>query len=123
MKFLTGGLQIIGGKPARPHSWPSMALVIMRYLFSINGTNQTIYANTQCAGSLIDEYTVLTAGHCVSNSTNIRRNNTDYFGKLASIFVVLGAHDISNAFNFGDIRPAYMLSVKTVIRVKIKKSY
>lgn len=63
------GRLIVGGVPSRQGEWPWQVSVLNRY------------GSHSCGGTLIDEYWVVTAAHCIS-TTNARRYT-----------VVLGEHD------------------------------
>ena len=59
---------------------------------------------SMCGGTLIDEQTVLSAGHCVSKNSAV------------SYDVYLGLHDTST-LSKANISPAVKISVKRIIRV------
>ncbi len=60
MKSNTGDLRILYGTDAAPHSWPWMAS------FQLVINNSRLYRHS-CGGSLIDEWHVLTAAHCIKS--------------------------------------------------------
>lgn len=65
-------MKIVGGKDARPNSWPAMAFLKI----NVNG------GYYMCGGTLIDRKTVLTAAHCLT--------------KDSTVSVYLGLHDIKD---------------------------
>jgi hypothetical protein len=72
--------QIVGGIEADPGEWPWQVALV-------DGNTANFYDGQFCGGSLIDNYWVLTAGHCVTNDN----------GSLASpssIDVVAGVHNL-----------------------------
>lgn len=71
------------------------------------------YLSYQCAGSLIDKSTVLTAGHCVEKTTTYQLGRFTLRGKIDSATIVLGQHNLTESTE-GIIYP-----VKEIIRVII----
>lgn len=71
------------------------------------------YLSFQCAGSLIDKSTVLTAGHCVEKTTSYQSGKTTFKGIIDSATIVLGQHNLTETTQ-GSIYP-----VKEIIRVII----
>ncbi|XP_063697732.1 chymotrypsin BII-like [Culicoides brevitarsis] len=86
--------RIIGGAPAQKGQFPYLAAVITTFCseYDVLGKcskNGTIF----CGGSIISACTILTAAHCV----NISQERLE-------IEVVLGAHNVNNRLESGQIR-------------------
>ncbi len=86
----------MGGTAAMPNSWPAQAMI-----YGCDSNDCSL-----CGGTLIDEQTVLTAGHCISKSSSVTYD------------VYLGLHDTST-LSKPDISPAVKMSVKKIIRVSL----
>ena len=84
--------KIVGGEEAVPNSWPSTVFIVIFYDVYDQNNNNLGTNVFSCGGSLIDEYTVLTAAHCLNDFYDSSRN----FYKLSYTDVYLGAHNISS---------------------------
>lgn len=97
----------MGGIEAVVNSWPST--VYIKITYSYNNTNAVTYV---CGGSLIDEYTVITAAHCVESGIELYENGYKYV-KLNFVDVVLGAHALDTSSNY-TIRANKIIQVKKI---------
>ena len=87
-------------------------------------SNKTVTLSTSCQGTLIDEFTVITAAQCIISS--FIYNTADENNYIASVnpynanqyTVFLGANDISSISNGESaLPPIQKISVKNVINV------
>ena len=120
-------VKIVGGVPAIPNSWPAQILLSITisgiYKIPSVGT-YNIKKSFQCAGTLIDRATVLTAGHCVLNTVNVQIGRGTFTVNVANPFdpnqytVYVGLNSIAFKNN-GSVPPSpgVAIAVKTVIRV------
>ncbi len=86
--------RIVGGKEARKHSWPSMALVYFKYALENGQSNSSV-----CGGLLYSKNRVLTAAHCIPETIMINgvehnvKIHSKYPTKQSMFTVYLGVHD------------------------------
>lgn len=73
--------RIVGGQVSQPGQWPWMAIVAATFTES-DGVNRTY----QCGGSIINEEWVLTAAHCLQQTSQ---------DKLVVVKLMVGGHDIT----------------------------
>lgn len=105
-------MKIVGGQEATQNSWPSIALIVLKYKYSFNHTDGYTYTGTYssyCGGSLINRNTVLTAAHCYKSSFNVTYLGSTYLitigpnayhASFESAFTVyLGLHNKAGVFN------------------------
>ena len=120
-------MKIIGGTIARANSWPSTVYILFSYAtnyyipFYNVTTYQSYYAN--CAGTLIDRTTVVTAAHCLPESFKFKYKGITFTSKiefssfyptLESMFTVyLGSQDLNRI----NVAPAVKMNVSKVILV------
>lgn len=99
MNFDNQNNRIVGGSEAIPHSWPSTVRIIFKYFFSFRGKIRSYSA--VCAGTLIDNDTIITAGHCFLKYIYIenliyRVVPNKFHPTYASMYTVYaGVHDIN----------------------------
>ncbi|XP_053212679.1 proclotting enzyme-like [Panonychus citri] len=74
--------RIVGGVPAKPGTWPWMAAL----MFDENGAK-----TSQCGATLVSDNVILTAAHCVYESSAIGSVRDP-----SKVIVRLGEHDIEN---------------------------
>merc|ERR1719461_1981041 len=86
-------LRVAGGWPADRNEWPWIAMMMNR-------------GRQFCDGSIIDEYHILTAAHCVAQ---MRKSD------VASLKVRLGAHNLQNSANEAGVQD---IGVKLVVKHK-----
>ena len=121
-------MRIVGGIAATPYSWPAEVLVYVTisgdYLIASN--YYSISKSFLCGGTLINRYTVLTAGHCIITSFTETVGFSTYTVNvvnpyLASQYVVyVGVYD--NSFLSSGAAPSYpavKMTVRNVIRVMV----
>ena len=94
----------------------------MFYLAQFN-VNVSRYECFVCGGTLVDDQTVITAGHCILDSIEFKYNgvsftepawSNQYYPTNGSMYTVwLGAQDISNL----DQPPTVQMSVADAFRV------
>jgi secreted trypsin-like serine protease len=124
VKYSQENVKIVGGVPAKQHSWPSAALVLAKYKTIVHIDNSSFITGVgySCGGTLIDRKFILTAGHCISKSFDYYYNNTNYevnvdsnffYPNVANMFTVyLGAQNfIEEDIDISTARP---YSVKKV---------
>ena len=130
---LRPNLRIVGGQSAVPNSWPAQVYIIQNVkgiIYTETGP-ENFTDNYPCGGTLINEYTVITAGHCVQSkfyAGNYFVNNfTDNYPTLESSYdIYLGVHNLStvNGVKLPNVRK---YSVRKIIRVsfmsKKKKTF
>ncbi|RNA02524.1 serine protease easter-like [Brachionus plicatilis] len=90
--------RIVGGSEAVPHSWPSMVRIVFKYFFTLGGKVRVYSA--VCGGTLIDNDTIITAGHCFIKyiyieNLMIKVVPNKYHSTYGSMYkVYAGIHDI-----------------------------
>lgn len=96
-------VKIVGGVEANDHSWPAEVYIYMNFkgTYQIDDKNVTIIQSSSCGGTLIDEFTVLTAAHCMGSSFTYDSGNGVYLATVDPLdftqyAVFVGAHDISS---------------------------
>jgi V8-like Glu-specific endopeptidase len=98
-------------------------------IYQTEGANFNTTITTSCQGTLIDEFTVLTAAQCMLTSFFYRTaDQKQYIAKVDpynpnQYEVFLGVYDISSisgSYNEKLLSPIQRLSVKNVIIVSIK---
>jgi hypothetical protein len=119
-------LRIVGGMEAVESSWPFIVYIVQSYKrqFRYNGDIYDINVKWTCGGTIINQRTILTASHCVHDTSWYhydRETNQDiliniewneYYPDLESTFnVYIGAHDTRNIYE------AKKVKVKKVIKV------
>ena len=80
--------KIVGGVEAVAYCWPALVYINFNYTQEVymgNGLMQNYTFSYACAGSVIDRKTILTAGHCISDSVTY----TDSLGVKLAIPVKL----------------------------------
>ena len=122
-------LKIVGGVEAVAYSWPSIVYINFNYtqlVYMGNGFWKNYTFSHACAGSIIDRKTILTAGHCVTDSVtytdllgvkiSIPINVNSFNPTLVSMYnVYVGMQDKST---INDLQyPAAKMTVNKVIRV------
>ncbi len=124
-------LKIVGGIEAVSNSWPAQIVVTQSYQATHNG--RLVSCRSLCGGTLINRYTVLSAAHCIQDSTIECYYATtgqpvtvpvkyQYYPTLESMFdIYLGIQDISFlANNAGPPSPGVHIKVAKVIKVNIE---
>ena len=95
-------VRIIGGSPAVPYSWPAQVLIRQNFkgFIEISNFQYIITGSLLCAGTLIDEDTIITAANCVR--TNITYSGyqinsiSTFYPTLESMFMIyVGAYNLS----------------------------
>ena len=127
MTFVDNDLRVVGGIPAKPHSWPSAVFIQASYQTVVDLGNDELMIERKyfCGGSLIDRKTVLTAGHCILKQFDYKYGNVTYTisveenefnPTIGSIYKVFLGADKFIELDY-DIKPAEVYSVETVIQV------
>lgn len=99
--------RIVGGVEAAPNSWPST--VYLKIFYSYKIWKFTYSVDFVCAGTLIDEYTILTVAHCVQPKISLKTLVTSIPAVLDYVDVIFGAHDLNNY--------EYLIRSSDIIRV------
>lgn len=87
-KSLDSNARIIGGYEVKPHTWPFLVLLLVKY---ISDHDEEKTYTMRCAGTLIDETSILTAAHCVFPN---KLNQLDKLPvSLDSVDAYLGLHN------------------------------
>jgi hypothetical protein len=124
--YYTQNARIVGGSQAVAYSWPAQVLVVetIQGVYKIQTSSYSITKSYLCAGTLINRYTVLTAGHCVQTEFTSTINNLSYTFKVNNPYdpsqftVYVGVYDKSFLNSGSDpIYPTRKMSVSKVIRV------
>lgn len=123
----------MGGLPSVPYSWPSQALVVIRYRTDINfgGKNYSVTQTFRCSGTLINSKTVVTAGHCIVKTfyyqisgyvIPISVTPNQYYQTIGSMYTVyLGVYNIDFVENnTNPDPPGISVGVSDVILVRSK---
>ena len=116
-------LKIVGGKPAIANSWPAQILLYIKYRAYYGGNVYQL--SGECGGTLLDAYTVLTAAHCIIQSTEyISINGISYPSTVtdplnpSQYTVYVGANNISFiSTGSSPPFPTVAVAVKNVIKV------
>jgi hypothetical protein len=125
-------LRIVGGVLALPNSWPAHVALTINYKANnvyLNTTPVNLTVRYMCGGTLINPYTILTAGHCMLDKSFIYEyNNQSYlvdltlnefyptFESMVSVFI--GFSDISFIMNKTDsIKYGFNRTVSSIIKV------
>jgi hypothetical protein len=121
-QFLKRNIRIVGGIAAIPNSWPAQVFIVQNVkgiIYPETGA-QNYVSKYFCGGTLINEQTVVTAGHCVQSkfySDNyFVYNFTDNYPTLESSYdIYLGVHNLAG---FNENNPNMRkYSVRKIIRV------
>lgn len=117
--------KIVGGIEASPGSWPAQVYIYATFKgsFISRGKIYTVYYNSSCGGTLIDEFTVLTAAHCAVSSFEYNLNGVEVIATVNPLdedqyAVFAGVHDKSSIdqSNGESVEPpGVKIEVKTVI--------
>lgn len=103
--FFSNNARIVGGLPAVPWSWPSMAYIRFSYTKDVilNGKYTPYVFSSSCGGTIIDRRTILTAGHCIFAHVSYNDNGKEVVVPVQSNIhnptiesmysVYLGLHD------------------------------
>ncbi len=119
----TQNLKIVGGKPAVANSWPAQIFLSLKFRAYYGGNVYQL--SGECGGTLLDAYTVLTAAHCIIQSTEyISINGISYPFTVtdplnpSQYTVYVGANNISFISTGSSPRfPTVAVTVKNVIKV------
>ena len=119
----TQNLKIVGGKPAVANSWPAQIFLSLDYRAYYGGNVYQL--SGECGGTLLDAYTVLTAAHCIIQSTmDISINGISYPSTVtdplnpSQYTVYVGANNISFiSTGSSPPFPTVAVAVKNVIKV------
>jgi hypothetical protein len=124
----TQNLKIVGGKPAVANSWPAQIFLYIEYIGYNAGKSYII--DGECGGTLLDAYTVLTAAHCILQSTEYVTINGNRYPftvtdplNPSQYTVYVGANNIS-FISTGSTPPfpTVAMAVKNVIKVSSQNS-
>ena len=81
VRYVEPNIKIIGGVVSNAYSWPAHALVIQtykrRYKFPDN-KQFDITVQFQCGGTLISQYSILSAAHCKSSQFTYTYSSVTY---------------------------------------------
>ncbi|RMZ99680.1 seminal fluid, partial [Brachionus plicatilis] len=132
-------MRIQGGKNAFPNSWPSVALLVFEYKFSLIANNfvTTRTVRGECGATLIEDDKLLSAAHCfktsvtLSDGTKVQVKPNRYHKDLNSMYkIYLGLHDKSdkpeNVYNLDsfklhpDFDPITLINDISVIKLEKK---
>lgn len=114
-----------------PYSWPSVVLIVFKYKLDLTINNQTkaYFLESFCGGTLIDEDTVVTAGHCFVTEYQFMTENqsfyngliqpNSYYPTMASMYTIyFGIHNDTEAlFGSNSSLSQYKESVNKIILV------
>ena len=111
--------------PSVSNSWPSLVFIMFKYTSNITVTyNQSILAEyiSNCSGTLIDRFTVLTAASCIVSQLNLSANGTSYpytgNQTLRSFYTVYaGEYDLYNLNTVSYRVQARKLSSTLIVKI------
>ncbi|RNA16476.1 serine protease 27-like [Brachionus plicatilis] len=93
--------KIVGGQNAGYSSWPSIVYIQFKYYYLSSGNTYSI--STSCAGTLVNQDTVVTAAHCYNTELQLSDGSTltvspnSYHATYESMYTVyLGLYDKSD---------------------------
>jgi hypothetical protein len=104
--------RIIGGNTLAPGVFPW--IVYVTQVYRVTGSNQQIQMIKNCSGTLLNEWHVLTAGHCVEVDRDIVNFNSEFNNVESIMRVYFGFTDKSIAFE-SNVIANYERRVKNII--------